>query len=299
VVAGGIVYVGSDNNSLYAFNAANGAAIPGFPAATGGAIMSSPAVANGVVYIGSGDGKLYAFNAANGAAVAGFPVTLMGEVNSAPAIGNGYVYVGDESNRIYAINAATGAIAWQYLFPSNYGAEGVDICSPSIADDKLFMTTDQGNGIWVFQMQNPVTPTRTPTATRTPVYTPTLTITGTPPTVTITPTFTDSPVVTATFTATATGTPYQAGNIIAFPNPFNPDKTGNGAMKFINLPIGSNLTIYTLSGEFVTSMRAETPEVWWDGKNAYHCRASPGVYYYLVRWIDSSETRAGKIFVVH
>src|SRR5258708_6258241 len=64
-VANGVVYVGSQDFHLYAFNAAgcSGQAIcrPLWTAQTGDYINSSPAVANGVVYIGSNDGKLYAF----------------------------------------------------------------------------------------------------------------------------------------------------------------------------------------------------------------------------------------------
>jgi outer membrane protein assembly factor BamB len=69
-VANGVVYVGSDDNKLYAFSAAGTTGCSGTPkackplwtAATGGYVYSSPAVANGVVYVGSYDGKLYAFS---------------------------------------------------------------------------------------------------------------------------------------------------------------------------------------------------------------------------------------------
>src|SRR5262249_16822710 len=64
-VANGIVYVGSTDNHLYAFDAKTGA--PVWQAATGSFIMSSPAVANGVVYVGSNDGRVYAFDAETGA----------------------------------------------------------------------------------------------------------------------------------------------------------------------------------------------------------------------------------------
>ena len=56
-VANGVVYVGSDDFKLYAFNAASGQLL--WSAAAGGQINTSPAVANGIVYIGSD--KLYAF----------------------------------------------------------------------------------------------------------------------------------------------------------------------------------------------------------------------------------------------
>ncbi len=59
-VAGGVVYVGSEDNKLYALDAVMGARKWSYT--TGSSIYSSPAVANGVVYIGSDDATVYAFH---------------------------------------------------------------------------------------------------------------------------------------------------------------------------------------------------------------------------------------------
>src|SRR5580704_12333575 len=56
-VANGIVYSGSEDQNLYALNAATGAFL--WQYTTGGLVHSSPAVANGIVYIGSDDHNLY------------------------------------------------------------------------------------------------------------------------------------------------------------------------------------------------------------------------------------------------
>jgi outer membrane protein assembly factor BamB len=58
-VANGVVYVGSFDGKVYAFDASNGQQL--WSGATGGPIDSSPTVANGVVYIGSSDYNVYAF----------------------------------------------------------------------------------------------------------------------------------------------------------------------------------------------------------------------------------------------
>src|ERR1035441_8293892 len=63
-VANGVVYLGSADNNLYAFNAATGQRI--WTAGTYRSVLSSPAVANGVVYVGSDDAKVYAFTAVTG-----------------------------------------------------------------------------------------------------------------------------------------------------------------------------------------------------------------------------------------
>src|SRR5262249_29288725 len=60
-VANGVVYVGSEDQNLYAFDAATGA--PLWSGATGGVIDASPAVGRGLVFIGSFDGGVYAFDA--------------------------------------------------------------------------------------------------------------------------------------------------------------------------------------------------------------------------------------------
>jgi hypothetical protein len=72
VIGKDVIYAGSANGKLHAYNARGGSTCssppplplncnPLWSATTGGAISSSPAVANGVVYVGSTDHKLYAF----------------------------------------------------------------------------------------------------------------------------------------------------------------------------------------------------------------------------------------------
>jgi outer membrane protein assembly factor BamB len=102
-VANGVVYVGSYDYHLYAFNAATGQ--PLWSADTGGFINSSPAVADGMVYVGS-DGSVCAFNAETGQLVWSFPVDS--PIFSSPAVANGVVYVGTMSVNIYALNATSG-----------------------------------------------------------------------------------------------------------------------------------------------------------------------------------------------
>jgi outer membrane protein assembly factor BamB len=121
-VANGVVYVGSDDHNLYAFDAAGNISCSGSPktcaplwtAATGGAVLSSPAVVNGVVYVGSADGKLYAFDAAGNISCSGSPKTCAplwtaatgGAVLSSPAVVNNVVYVGSNDTNLYAFDAS-------------------------------------------------------------------------------------------------------------------------------------------------------------------------------------------------
>jgi len=58
-VANGVVYAGTDSNTVEALNAASGAVL--WTGTTGNVVTSSPAVVNGAVYVGSDDGSVYAF----------------------------------------------------------------------------------------------------------------------------------------------------------------------------------------------------------------------------------------------
>jgi len=98
-VVNGVVYVGSGDDHLYAFNAQTGAQL--WSATTAGGVSSSPAVANGVVYVGSTfDDHLYAFNAQTGAQL--WSATTGSLVSSSPAVANGVVYVGSDDDHLYA-----------------------------------------------------------------------------------------------------------------------------------------------------------------------------------------------------
>jgi len=76
-VAGGVVFVGSQVNNIYAFDAGGcGKATckPLWIGHTDGYVLNSPAVANGVVYAGDATGYLYAFDANGCSATAGTKV---------------------------------------------------------------------------------------------------------------------------------------------------------------------------------------------------------------------------------
>ena len=92
-MANGVVYVGSDDNNVYALNAR-----PGPSCGANRSCYSSPAVANGVVYDGSDD-NVYALNASTGAKL--WNTTATTGVSS-PAVANGVVYVGSGDGNVYA-----------------------------------------------------------------------------------------------------------------------------------------------------------------------------------------------------
>jgi outer membrane protein assembly factor BamB len=134
----GTVYVGSNDDKVYALNGATGAKKWEF--LTGGWVHSSPAIgSDGTVYVGSWDNKVYALNGATGAKKWEF--LTGGEVYSSPAIGSdGTVYVG--SKKVYALNGATGAKKWEYLT-----GNGV-FSSPAIGSDGTVYVGSHDNKVY-------------------------------------------------------------------------------------------------------------------------------------------------------
>src|SRR5205823_5690193 len=109
-VVDGIVYIGSNDKAMYAFDAKTGKILWAHNANDG--VGSSPAVANGIVYVGSDDDKLYALDASNGNTLWISSVSLPFRVSS-PAVTNGMVYIGSENRNVYAFNAQTGKLQWK------------------------------------------------------------------------------------------------------------------------------------------------------------------------------------------
>src|SRR5579859_6052471 len=108
VVANGMVYVGSYDHKLYAFDATcRHNCLPLWSFITGDQINSSPAVANGMVYVGSNDHSLYAFDATcrcNCQPLWSFSTGQL--INSSPVVANGIVYIGSDDGKLYAFDAA-------------------------------------------------------------------------------------------------------------------------------------------------------------------------------------------------
>jgi len=134
-VANGVVYVGGDDNNVYALYANNGTKLWSF--ATGQGFYSSPAVANGIVYVGGWDGSLYALYANNGTKLWSFPMGSY--VHSSPAVANGIVYVGSLDDNVYALYANNGTKLWS--FPTN----GVVESSPAVANGVVYVGSDDNN----------------------------------------------------------------------------------------------------------------------------------------------------------
>jgi outer membrane protein assembly factor BamB len=128
------VFVYSTGGVFYALNATTGALV--WKRSIGADSDSSPVTANGIVYVGTNyDGNLYAFNEATGAMLWNFPTS--GLLDS-PAVSNGIVYVGSHDGHLYAVNATTGAQVW-----ARFTGEIID-SSPTVSGGEVYVGTKAG-----------------------------------------------------------------------------------------------------------------------------------------------------------
>lgn len=147
-VAGGLVYVTSASNAVYALRATDGTVSWKFP--TAGPDTAGPAVADGVVYAASYDGNVYALAARGGiklwsyaagtpvygtpavsgefvytarndamtslGALVGVPVwtrQISGNVYYPPVVADGALYIGSSGGYIYALHDGDGSVIWR------------------------------------------------------------------------------------------------------------------------------------------------------------------------------------------
>ena len=153
-VAGGYVYVGSNDNKIYCLNATTGAKIWSYT--TGDYVFSSPAIAEGRVYVGSYDNNVYCLNATSGTKIWNY--TTGYRVESSPAVAGGRVYVGSTDDKIYCLNATTGVSIWNYT--TGYWVES----SPAIAEGRVYvgsgdnkiycLNATTGVSIWNYTMND-------------------------------------------------------------------------------------------------------------------------------------------------
>jgi outer membrane protein assembly factor BamB len=139
-VAGGTLYVGSGDRSVYALDAATGKARWRYR--TGDVVHASPAVADGAVYAGSWDGFLYKLDAASGKLLWKFGTirrkgapSMIG-IPSSPAVAGGAVYFGSRDGNCYAVDAATGKLRWRHDDKGSWV-----VGSPAVRGGVVYVTT--------------------------------------------------------------------------------------------------------------------------------------------------------------
>ena len=189
-VVGGVVYVGSTDGKLYAFDATGTTNCTGTPttctplwtATTGGAIFSSPKVVGNVVYVGSTDGKLYALDATGTTNCTGTPTTCTplwtattsGAIDDSPAVAGGVVYVGSTDGKLYALDATgttncTGTPTTCTPLWTATTSGAITFSSPAVAGGVVYVGSTDGK-LYALDATGTTNCTGTPT-TCTPLWT--------------------------------------------------------------------------------------------------------------------------------
>jgi eukaryotic-like serine/threonine-protein kinase len=127
----GTLYIGSDDDSLYALDAQTGALKWKF--ASKGIVRSKPAIAGSLVFFTSDDGFLYAVNTSDGTKAWTTDIGNFYEredreafdmnsptptgydyVQSSPVVADGTVFAGSLDGKLYALAADTGVVQWTF-----------------------------------------------------------------------------------------------------------------------------------------------------------------------------------------
>lgn len=153
---GGLIYVGSYDNNLYALDAAKGQFQ--WKYATDGAVISKPLVANNQVYFGSEDGSLHVVQSKTGKKTWSF--TTEGPIRCSAKIAEGHIFIGSDDSNLYAIDLSTARKSWALR------TEGAVRSTPQISNDLIFFgnesneficTDFRGQVKWRFWAKKPVT----------------------------------------------------------------------------------------------------------------------------------------------
>src|SRR5437764_9444594 len=108
-IVDGVVYVGSYDEHLYAFDLKTGNEKWKFK---GGSFKAAPSVHEGAVYVGDEDGTFYCIDAAKGTKRWDFDTDagITGGANFADKL----VLFGTQDSTLYALDRATGKPVWKY-----------------------------------------------------------------------------------------------------------------------------------------------------------------------------------------
>jgi outer membrane protein assembly factor BamB len=163
IVVRGILYVGSRDDKLYAFDARTGRLRWSYTA--GGEIKGAPAYAAHKIFFGAYDGYVYALDARTGRLVwkSGAENTLVrgrGRFYANPAIAYGRLFIGGTDGVEYAFAVGTGSLLWARATGSYvYGSAAIWNGTVYVGSyDHRFYALDAATGEvrWSFDANGPI-----------------------------------------------------------------------------------------------------------------------------------------------
>ena len=152
----GLIYIGSDDGNIYAFQADRGDLAWQFK--TLGQVFSSPAIYKDIVYAGDYAGYLHALDAESGEELWQFKTKR--SIYATPAIREGQVFFGSLDGNFYALDAATGEELWHVEIGEpivSSAALSKDVLYFGCLDHNVYaLDINSGEVKWQFETSNEV-----------------------------------------------------------------------------------------------------------------------------------------------
>ncbi|HEY7356849.1 MAG TPA: PQQ-binding-like beta-propeller repeat protein, partial [Ktedonobacterales bacterium] len=142
----GIVYIGTQENKIYALDANSGQVMWSAPLGKNdvrNSILPSPVVDNGMVYSNSQDGLLYALDARTGNTVWSYQTQAL----AGPTVADGVVYIGSKDGLLSALDAVSGHERWTAQI------KGGLLASPVVASGLVYVIGG-GNELYALDAQS-------------------------------------------------------------------------------------------------------------------------------------------------
>lgn len=142
VVSNGMVYIGNQNNRVYALRAASGQVVwstwLGGHYADSGVINPAPTVSDGIVYVNAQDSFFSALDARTGRTLWSYQVML--GARTAPAVAQEVVYIGSGDGVLSALDARSGRKLWA----DQIADDDFLLASPVVANGLVYVGTERG-----------------------------------------------------------------------------------------------------------------------------------------------------------
>jgi outer membrane protein assembly factor BamB len=131
VIAGGVVFVGDLDGTLFALRLADGKEL--WTYRTGSSISAAAAVRDGRVYVTDVDGRLTCIDAKSGKEIWQYKTPSAAEINSSPNFHKQLVLFGSQDATLYAVDAEKGTEAWTFQIGDQIR------CSPTVVEGRTFL----------------------------------------------------------------------------------------------------------------------------------------------------------------
>jgi hypothetical protein len=102
----------------------------------------------------------------------------------------------------------------------------------------------------------------------------------------------------AAVTSVRTGTFENLQAFSVYPNPWRVDLNASDPVTFANLPAGSTIKIFTVSGHFVKTLANTIPNTTWDLTNDAGQNVASGIYIYLINGTPDGKNHTGQVSII-